>query len=345
MKNMRQYNFLSILCAGLFALLFTSCENQDVKYPDFAYSTVYFAYQYPVRTIVLGDDTYDTSLDNEHKCQIYATMGGVYANKKLIDIDFVVDNSLCDKLTFGNSSSVMAMPSNYYSLAGNKISLNHALQGAVGVQLNDAFFADPKALVNTYVIPLRMTNVTNADSILSGIPKIANATRVNSALWDVQPKDYILYCVKFINQWHANYLRRGKDLITIGTTTTTNVRHKQYVENDEVCSMSTASLKTVNYPVTLKDASGTNVVCKLLLTFDDQGKCTVSAATNGFTASGSGSFVKNGDKNSWGNKDRNAMYLDYKINMTGKTYDTKDTLVVRDRGVKIETFTPLYTAN
>ncbi|MTK54498.1 DUF5627 domain-containing protein [Paludibacter sp.] len=342
---MKRFNLLSILCAGAIALLMTSCKNQDVEFPDYGRTTVYFAYQYPVRTIVLGDDTYDTSLDNAHQCQIYATMGGVYANKKKIDIDFVVDNSLCDKLTFGDGSVVKAMPSNYYTLAGSKISLDHAIQGAVGVQLTDAFFADPLALQNTYVIPLRMTKVTNADSILSGVPKIANAPRGNSALWDIAPKDYVLYCLKYINPYHANYLRRGKDVITIGSTTTSIVRHKQYVENDEVCSMTTKSLSMVEYPVTVVDASGANVVCKLLLTFDNQGKCSVSTTSLGFSASGTGSFVKNGEKNSWGNKDRNAIYLNYNITMgaSGKTYQTNDTLVVRDRGVKMETFTPAYT--
>lgn len=341
---MKQFKFLTILCAGLTALLATSCKNQDVEFPDFDYTTTYFAYQYPVRTIVLGEDTYDTSLDNLHKCKIYATMGGVYANDKLINIDFVVDNTLCNNLYFSATGpAVQAMPANYYTLGGNKIALDHALMGAVDVQLTDAFFADNNALQNTYVIPLRMTNVVNADSILSGVPKTVNAPRCNSALWDIQPKDYVLYCVKFINQWHANYLRRGVDAITVGTAAaTTNVRHQQYVESDAVCSLTTASLTTVKFPVTVVNTSGTNETCTLLLTFDNQGKCTVSSATSGFTASGNGSFVKRGDKNSWGNKDRDALYLDYKIDMTGKSYATKDTLVVRDRGVKMETFTPSY---
>ena len=271
-------------------------------------------------------------------------MGGVYANNKLINIDFVVDNTLCNNLYFSASGpAVQAMPASYYTLGSNKISLDHALQGAVDVQLTDAFFADNNALQNTYVIPLRMTNVANADSILSGVPKVANAAKCNSALWDIMPKDYVLYCVKFINPWQANYLRRGKDVITVGTAAaTTNVRHQQYVESDAVCSMTTASLTTVKYPVTVADPTGTNVTCTLLLTFDNQGKCTVSSTTSGFTASGNGSFVKKGDKNSWSNKDRDALYLDYKIDMTGKSYVTKDTLVVRDRGVKMETFTPSY---
>ena len=91
-------------------MLISSCENQEVDFPDFDYSTVYFAYQYPVRTIVLGEDTYDTSLDNQHKFEIYATMGGVYANKKRVAIDFVVDNSLTNKLFFSVGDPVKPMP-------------------------------------------------------------------------------------------------------------------------------------------------------------------------------------------------------------------------------------------
>jgi len=341
---MKRINLFSVLCTAILALLVTSCHNQDAEFPDFGRTTVYFAYQFPVRTIVLGDDTYDTSLDNAHQCQIYATMGGVYANKKKIDIDFSVDNSLCNNLLFTTGgAAVKAMPSNYYTLSGNKISLDHSLMGCVGVQLTDAFFADPLSLQNTYVIPLRMTKVANADSILSGIPKVANAARANSALWDVQPKDFVLYCVKFINQYHANYLRRGKDVITLGSATTTNIRHNQYVEKDEVCSTSTVSLNAVQLPIKVVDGGGNTVACTLLLTFDSQGKCTVSSATTGFTATGTGMFVKNGEKKSWGNVDRSAIYLNYNITMgaSGKSYQTNDTLVVRDRGVKMETFLPV----
>jgi hypothetical protein len=339
---MKQLNLFSILCAGLVAMFVSSCQNENVSFPDFAYSTVYFAYQTPVRTIVLGDDTYDTSLDNTHKCEIYATMGGVYANKKSISIDFVVDNTLCDYLNFADATPVKAMPSTYYSLSSNKILLDNVMQGAVGVQLTDAFFADAKSLTNTYVIPLKMTNVTNADSILSGKAKSSTSALSNSAAWDLLPKNYVLYCVKFINPWHGNYLRRGIDVVS--TSVTPIIRHKQYPEYDDVVSTKTASLSTLNYPVSLKDAGGSNnVTCNLVLTFDAQGKCTITTSTAGLTATGTGSFVKNGEKNSWGNKDRNALYLSYNITMTGKTYTTTDTLVARDRGVAIETFTPVYT--
>src|SRR5574344_1953633 len=95
--------------------IFTSCQNGDWEFPDYEYSAVYFAYQSPVRTIVLGEDVFDTSLDNEYKCQIMATMGGVYSNNKDVEIGIRVDNSLCDGLIFDETDQeVLPMPSNYY---------------------------------------------------------------------------------------------------------------------------------------------------------------------------------------------------------------------------------------
>lgn len=343
---MKKYNLLSILFIGLFALLVASCKNDDKNFPDFDYSTVYFAYQYPVRTIVLGEDTYDTSLDNEHKCKIYATMGGVYSNSNKIDIDFVVDNSLCDDLYFEDNTPVKAMPSTYYKLADNKISLNRELNGGVIVELADAFFDDEDALKNTYVIPLRMTDVVNADSILSGSPIVDNPIRTNEAHWNVVAKDYVLYCLKYINTWDANYLRRGVDLITENGTTTTNVRHKQYVEYDEECSLTTNTINSAIFPVKTAirgaDAELTTLTCNLILTFNDKDECTITSGTEEFKASGTGKFVKRGDKKSWGNKDRDVIYLDYNIDFNVKQYATQDTLVVRDRGIKMEEFLPTY---
>src|SRR5690606_21938924 len=148
MENVKRHNLLSIVCTGMLAVAMMACENQDIEFPDYDESSVYFAYQYPVRTIVLGEDIFDTTLDNEGKCEIYATMGGVYSNKQKIDIQIQVDNGLCDNLFFdaGFTKPVLPMPASHYSLSSDKISLDRKLQGAVGVQLTDAFFADPNAL-------------------------------------------------------------------------------------------------------------------------------------------------------------------------------------------------------
>ena len=70
-------NILKFICGiGVLCCLF-SCKNGDQTFPDYeGGTTVYFPYQYPVRTIVLGDDEYDTSMDQAHQCQIMATFGG-----------------------------------------------------------------------------------------------------------------------------------------------------------------------------------------------------------------------------------------------------------------------------
>jgi len=68
--------------------------------------------------------------------------------------------------------------------------------------------------------------------------------------------------------------------------------------------------------------------------------------------SGNGEYVKDGEKNSWGYKDRDALYLNYQIQYkyeypkgsAPKTvkFETADTLVFRDRGISLETFTPKF---
>src|SRR5690554_5628920 len=237
MKRILLIALISALVTGMF----TSCENGDWEFPDYEYSAVYFAYQSPVRTVVLGEDVYDTSLDNEHKVQIMATMGGVYSNNSDVSIDFEVDETLVDNMIFSESGDdILAMPSNYYSLLSDKITIKKgSVIGGVTVQLTEAFFNDPLALSTNYVIPVVMTNVVNADSILSGTPIVADPKRGFAEDWDIQPKDYIMYAVKYINKYDANYLRRGTDFIPNGSSTgqdTTLVRKAQYVEKDEVVS-------------------------------------------------------------------------------------------------------------
>jgi hypothetical protein len=48
-------------------------------------------------------------------------------------------------------------------------------------------------------------------------------------------------------------LRRGIDQISLATGTPTSaLRHAQYVENDQVVSTTTASMKSVTLPITIK---------------------------------------------------------------------------------------------
>lgn len=321
-RKMKSLTFL--LCIILFV---SSCSNKDTSFPDYKYTTVYFPYQSPVKTIVLGEDIFDNTLDNEHKCLIMATLGGVYKNNTNRTIAVNIDNSLCDNLKFDvNGDDVLPMPSNYYVLPKdmNIVIPAGSFSGGIEIQLTDAFFADPRSLKNTFVIPLRMKSVANADSILSG-------------------KSTTLYAVKYINAWHGNYLRRGKEEVkgANGNTSldTTVIYHAQYVEKDQACNLVSMALDKNSISLNAKAKGNINVPFQAILTFDSQGKVVVTQpASASYTITGSGEFVKKGDM--WGNEKRDVLHLKYQVNLGTTTHNFTDTIVLRDRGVKMEVFTP-----
>lgn len=337
-------NILLILGVTILLALLSSCESDEIIYPDFEYQTVYFATQFPLRTVELGEDLFvDNSLDNQHKVEIKATTGGVYRNRKDIVIDFKVEEALCDSLYFDNGTKIKPMPASYYQLTGDQITIpSGSLLGGVEVQLTDAFFADTNALVKNYVIPLLLTNVQGADSILQGTPVSDTPNRCIGDDWSVKPRDFVLYAVKYINPWHGNYLRRGTDYITqLDGSDTISVRHEEFVEDDEVVSITTISLTEAKLPLVLYGTNGKKIVdTELLLTFTDTTNCTITGGSEMFSVSGTGEFVSMGEKNSIGGTDRSALYLDYKVqfNIVSLAYETKDTLEVRDRGVAPEYF-------
>lgn len=328
------------------SILFASCENEDWEFPDFEYQTVYFAHQYPVRTITLGEDIFDTSLDNDWKFEIMATTGGVYENETDILIDVSVDNTLVEGLTFEDGRDIMTMPSNYYSMATDNIIIPKGdIVGGVEVQLTEAFFTDSLAINRNYVIPVRMTNVQQADSILVGEPNSADVRRAVASDWAVQPKDFVLYAVKYINPLHGYYLRRGEDIIVGKNGNSeldqTIVRGEEFVEDDEVVMLTTQSLNEVLFPITFKASDDTNIDVPLILKFDEEGNITVGTNSNNYTVTGSGEFVKDGEINSWGNQDRDAIYLNYEVELENFHVSSTDTLVIRNRGVEMELFTPV----
>lgn len=343
--------YTAFASAALLALGVTSCKNADNNFPDYEGGvSAYFAYQYPTRTITLGEDPeVDNTLDNQHKFYIMATQGGAYKSRNL-KIDVVVDESLTNNLTFPDGSPVKVMPSNYYSLASTTLTKVEDYLFGTEVTLSDAFFADPDAVKETYVIPLRMVKAVGADQILTGtaVNPESNPASTDASAWEEQPKDYVLYCVRYINEWSGSYCRRGEDKIKDNVTgaTSTVKRQAEFVERDEVVFVNTKSLNTAIFPLSVQYSDGENtqiLTCDLELTFDGSGNCTISTNTPGMSASGSGKWVKKGEKKSINNKDCDALYLTYNVNFGPVTYDTSDTMVMRHREVSaVFDFQPVY---
>ena len=319
------------MVAALLALMasFTACENGDQTFDDYeGGTTAYFAYQSPVRTIVLGDDEYDTTLDKAHKLKILATFGGSY-NGRNATVNVAVDNSLCDNLTFADGTPVKAMPKKYYQLSTTAFNFNGGMQGGTEVQLTDDFFKDPDAVKNTYVIPLVMQNQTGFDRIATGTLKEGKTgSRTNASIWETAPRDYVMYCVKYQNKYSGWWL----------------TNHNTSTENIEKASQVQITTRTLNSSVyTVEFQEGSKILkADLLLTFDDKENCTITSLTEGVKATGSGSWADNGI-HSWNNKDRDLMELNAEITFAGGVKkNLNEKLVWWRSGVSKEEFSYTY---
>ena len=211
---MKMSKVKTMLSVGALAVCFAACESAEQTFSDFdGGTTAYFAYQYPVRTLILGNvETYDNTSDNEGRFIIYGTFGGSYSgcNAK---IDVSIDESLVEGLSFEDGTPVKAMPADYYEMLGNQLDYAGGYRGGVEFKLNDKFFNDTLSVKNAYVIPVVMGNFTGVDKVYRGTPVVDGTTplRQDPTQWDPQPKDYTLFCVNYINKYTATYLRRGVD--------------------------------------------------------------------------------------------------------------------------------------
>ena len=352
---MKLKKYIYGVALGALALTVTSCYNKDKDFPDYENGTkAYFAYQNPIRTLILGNDIYDNSLDNDHKCRIWATMGGAYGGRDAV-VNVIIDESLCENLYFLDDggyerAKVLPLPHDYYNYDDVKnatINYNGDSRGYLEIQFTDKFFQDAKATSNdtTYVIPVRMTGVTGIDALLSGTPNTANPVRQNAKDWTVLPMDYTLYCVRYMNPWQGKYIRRGVDMVTENGGEATKVVRKDFSiynsdieryskmdpsnpvnQNDEICGIKTINMKKAVFPVSIK-TSGASIPCNLILTFDGN-TCTISTDDENVTATGTGEFVPKGTAMSqykdyqWGTIEgnpvqRDILRLSYNIDFSG----------------------------
>ena len=240
----------NVVISIIFLLGVTACENQDQDFPDFDLKAVYFPLQTPIRTLSLGEDRIDNTLDREHKFDIGVSIGGMYENKKNWTVEYVVDPSLTDNATVTGGAPFVALPQNYYTLnpVNTAIIPKGFFNGLIRVELTDDFFNDPLAITGTYVIPLRITG-TSADSVLSGKPaKPGPVDRRILADWESgkAPKDWVLYAVKYVNAYHGTWLHRGRDIkFTGGVPVDTIEFRSRYVEKDLTMKLTTLDTKTV----------------------------------------------------------------------------------------------------
>jgi len=333
---------LFLIIAVLFSIV--ACENQDTDFDDFGTTSCYFPFQTPARSLILGK--YDLGFndnDNLHRFEIGVTMGGVYENTE----DRTVYFELAPQLLQDNDSIVKVLPASYYTIeTSSPVTIPAgSFKGRILVQLTDAFFDDtlsfaPLNEVN-YVIPLLIIGVVNLDTVLSGNPLVPNPSRLIAGDWATPPKDYTLYGIKFINKYHAMYLRRGVDAMTpAGGTTVLSPYHAEYVERDELVMVTTTGNHSVELSNIVRRGSQSSPgSVSIELLFDSSENCTIQSFTNDpYNVTGTGKFVENGGF--WGGEEHDALFLEYSYTdlVNNETHVVNDTLVVRDRNVVFEEF-------
>jgi hypothetical protein len=332
----------TLMAIAILALGLHSCKNFEITHPDFKYTSGFFPYQFPVRTLVLGDDIYDNTNDNNHRFLISAHIGGVYENNRDRSFDIEVDNTLAGQLLFSAAGDTVRMlPPKYYTLSTNKLVVPKGeMYGGVTVQLTDDFFTDPQAIRLNYVIPVRIKGSADVDTILTGKSDNPNADPRIAGQWAVAPKHFTLFAVKFINEFHGAYFHYGKSEVkdAANTVLEDTVYMDKWVTGNPVTKLATTGRHQVSLTTFTRSAVMAGEI-SMVLSFSGN-TCTISAPAGApYTITGTGEFKE--DAYEWGDKKRNGIVLNYVVTKGANTYHASDVLVSRDRGVTMETFQPV----
>lgn len=370
---------IKLVIIALVLLGITACENQEFTVRDFDSTSVFFPYQTPARTLLLGN--YDLGFndnDNNGKFEIGVVMSGVFENTEDRKVHFELAPELIDATTLGvDSVNVQLLPATHYTIEKESpVTIpSGSINGRIPIQLNDAFFDDPLSIApegtTHYVIPLKITDFENLDSLLTGVPIVDNPTKVLTTDYSSAPKDYTLFGIKYINEYHGKYLRRGADKVSGSLTEetpsngnvvttiidTTSVYSNEFIERDEIATVLTSGRNKATVSNLVRrgkfDAAQNDI--NIEMTVADNGDIVITEA-EGETRSvtGTGKWLEDGDE--WGGDKRDVIYLEYQYQDIGieetklfgrvinrKTIDlthtVKDTLVIRNRDFRFEQFT------
>jgi hypothetical protein len=320
-----------------------ACTNRNVDFDDFEFQGVYFPYQTPVRTIMLGDEVIgDNSIDLEHAFSIGVAIGGMYQNDKDREVAIELAPELAQNITNGSGDTLEILPAAYYTATFDRITIPEgSFFGKVRVDLQDAFFEDPEAINLKYVIPLRITDAFG-DSILSGAPNVLMETHDvrKKSDWNIQPKNFTLFGIKYINPYHGMYLLRGRSINTTAVPRDTVFYSTRFLTDNTMVKLTTRSLTESILPIVGRVKKGGRY--QILLNFDENAKTVSVSQYNEGTvvANGSGKYYSKEDAEaeSYTEYKHRTIYLDYTFEDGGDTYHVNDSLVFIDTDVTFEEF-------
>lgn len=277
-----------------------SCEEYEDYLTDYDFSAVYFATQKPLRTIVAYD---------EMTFKIGVTLAGKRENTTEEWATYKIETSLLDDTDF------TLLPEDYYSISDKETMLipQGKFIGDVTITLDKAAFTgDPLAHLNTYALPLSLTE-TSADSILSG-----NFDEEGNQL--TPAKNYTVLVVKYISPLHGVYYHKGvqRELNESGEVVEEKGYNTSDLSKNQTWDLSTQALNEV-------ETSGAGI-------FNTQGhglKLVRGEGSSVMIQEVADSKITIIDAEGSYNEEKRAFYLDYKFSESGIAYHVTDTLILR----------------
>jgi len=296
----------------IFAL--TSCYDEYIK--DYKHDAVFFAYQYDVRTVVVGEGM---------KFNFGVGLGGVMDNNRDRKVEYAIDPSLLSadnlaimkassltyiKTAMGSVTALTLIPRNLYTVTdSSKFIINKGKNsGIVTFRADSAqFLANPNTLYPNYALPLVITSA-DADSI-------------------VYEKRNIIIGVKYENMLFGNYWHGGvtvvKNALDVPIDT---IYYKTTIPSPEA---KVWSLKTIApFDLTINAYSNTSSSkpeIKISLAGDNVTIGSAAGSTYAYSADGSSTF--NRAKLLQNRK----LFLKYKYLKDGNMHYATDTLIFRNR--------------
>jgi len=337
-----------ILIVLFTGILMFGCTNWDIEFDDFLYQSIYFPYQMPIRSIILGDEAVgDNTIDRERAFSIGLTIGGTYENNIDRHITIAYAPELAENIIDAATGDTLELlPESYYNAsflasATDFITIpSGEMSGKTRVQLNDAFFQDPLSTGFHYIVPLKIIDA-GTDTILSGIagPGAASPDPRNPDDWNITPKDFTMFGIRYINETHGHYLYRGQRRNL--TSDDVTAYSERFLTDNPLTLLSTNSL-TENI-MSYAAGMATDESFRMQLTFDLSGQTLTVSQIDSTTAdvNGTGSYYtkEQGESESYNGNKHRTIYLAYTYFDGTDNYDVNDSLVFVDTDVRFEEYT------
>ncbi|MDR1810508.1 MAG: DUF1735 domain-containing protein [Prevotella sp.] len=276
----------------LFGALLPSCYDDYID--DYEYSSVGFAIEKPLRTVIA---------DRDMEIRVGVSIGG----KRAVDMsDWATFLIVPDSVPAGKT----LLPESYYTLsdpATMRVQKSNLPVADVGIKFTDDFYSDPDAISGKYVLPF-----TIIDSSLDSVFRAST-----------------IVCFKYISTFHGTYYVKGQ-LHELDAPAGNIVNTTAYSESDLTRNI-TRDISTLDrYTLVRPGVANFTLISaeKVQLKIVPDGNADKTYSIEVGTASG-GVTVTDGSGTYYGNKANPEMELRYAFVKGGKNYRVEETLILR----------------